>query len=182
MHFLTFLFTSLFACSCIAQATLTTEHWRFATDPHGSQAILDGPLATSEQVAISFKRVPRVDKQNNSWVELIYDLPTKQLPEAFSLKLSYKSDKPLIVKLSQKEYGGEGDKSYAHYQTTLPASNDWQSATISLANFARPEWTPAWSTDQGVVLEHVSALYFVPDLTDANGGEASIAIKQLVLE
>jgi hypothetical protein len=179
MRLLSALFTALLACSSWAQANINPERWRFATDPHGSQAIINGPLATHEQVAIQFKRVPRVDKQNNSWVELIYDLPSSTLPQAFTVELTYKSDKPLIVKLSQKDYGGNGDKSYAHYQSTLPASDAWQSARLDLTQFARPDWTPTWSADKGVITDNVAALYFVPDLTDDQGGEASLAIQSI---
>ena len=70
-------------------------------------------------MGIAFNRVPRVDAQNNSWVELIYDLPKKSLNGINSIELTYQSDKPLVVKLSQKDYGGTGDKSYAHYQALL---------------------------------------------------------------
>ncbi|MCG7541197.1 carbohydrate binding domain-containing protein [Pseudoalteromonas sp. OF7H-1] len=182
MRFLSLLlFVAISGCS-YTQPNLKPKQWRFATDPHGSQAILNGPLVNEEQVAIQFKRVPRVDKQNNSWVELIYDLPAKQLPSQFNIALTYKSDNALIVKLSQQEYGGSGDKSYAHYQTKLPASNTWQTINVALNDFARPNWTPAWSKDKGVILKHVSALYFVPDLTDVEGGEASLAIKSLRIE
>lgn len=182
MRFLLILFAVAVSGCSVTQSNLEPKQWRFATDPHGSQAILNGPLVNEEQVAIQFKRVPRVDKQNNSWVELIYDLPTKQLPSQFNIALTYKSDNALIVKLSQQEYGGSGDKSYAHYQTKLPASNTWQTINVALNDFARPNWTPAWSKDEGVVLQHVSALYFVPDLTDAEGGAASLAIKSLRIE
>ncbi|NKC19552.1 hypothetical protein CWC29_011985 [Pseudoalteromonas sp. S4498] len=182
MRFLLLLLAIAFSGCSYTQSNLKPKQWRFATDPHGSQAILNGPLVDEEQVAIQFKRVPRVDKQNNSWVELIYDLPTKQLPYQFNIALTYKSDNALIVKLSQREYGGSGDRGYAHYQTKLPASSTWQTINVSLNDFARPNWTPAWSKDKGVILKHVSALYLVPDLTDAEGGEASLAIKSLRIE
>ncbi|TMO57916.1 hypothetical protein [Pseudoalteromonas phenolica] len=170
---------SLLGCQTTDTATLDETQWRYATDPHGSQAILNGSLVTTEHVEIAFKRVPRVDKLNNSWVELIYDLPNKQLPEQASITLTYQSDKDMIIKLSQKDYGGDGDKTYAHYQTALPAANVWTTQTVTLNDFQRPSWTPASSTDKGIITEHVSALYFVPKLTDAQGGEAFIKIKNV---
>ncbi|RRS10471.1 hypothetical protein EAG18_00080 [Pseudoalteromonas sp. J010] len=165
----------------VASQTLTSNQWRYATDPHGSQATYDEGLVQNGVVSVHFTRVPRVDKANNSWVELIYDLP-QQLTSAFIVTLAYKSDKAVIVKLSQQEYGGLGDKSYAHYQSVLPASNSWQVVRLSLSDFERPSWTPEWSKDKGIVLEHISALYFVPDLKDATGGEATLSVNRLEIE
>lgn len=172
----------LLGCQATNSTNLDEAQWRYATDPHGSQAILNGPLVNSERVEIAFKRVPRVDKLNNSWVELIYDLPNKQLPKQANITLTYQSDKDMVIKLSQKDYGGEGDKTYAHYQAVLPAASHWQTTTVSLDDFQRPSWTPASSIDKGIIAEHVSALYFVPDLTDAKGGEAYIKIKRVTVE
>lgn len=169
----------MLGCQTIKTSNLNETQWHYATDPHGSQVIFNGPLVNEERVEIAFKRVPRVDKLNNSWVELIYDLPNKQLPEQARITLTYQSDKNLVIKLSQKEYGGEGDKTYAHYQTILPAANTWTTKTVSLNDFQRPSWTPASSKDKGIITNHVSALYFVPSLTDAEGGEAFIKIQSL---
>ncbi|GHF77906.1 hypothetical protein [Thalassotalea marina] len=176
----------LFAVICAsftstASADLNPKNWRYATDPHGSKAIYDKPLVNDEFVAISFVRVPRVDKENNSWVELIYDLPNQSLKDAMQIELTYQSDKPLVIKLSQKQYGGEGDGSYAHYQTILPKADNWRTQTVSLESFSRPDWTPAWSKDKGIIKDSVSALYFVPDLKDEQGGDALIKIKHLSL-
>lgn len=165
-----------------AYANLNPDQWRYATDPHGSKAIYEKPLVKEEYVAISFYRVPRVDVKNNSWVELIYDLPSQSLKDAKHIELTYQSDTPLVIKLSQKQYGGEGDGSYAHYQTVLPKSDSWQTQTVSLESFNRPDWTPAWSKDKGIIKDSVSALYFVPDLQDEKGGEALIKIKHLTLK
>jgi len=169
----------LLGCQITDSTKLDETQWRYATDPHGSQAILNGPLVNSERVEIAFKRVPRVDKLNNSWVELIYDLPNKQLPKQANITLTYQSDKDMVIKLSQKDYGGEGDKTYAHYQTVLPAASTWTTQTVTLNDFQRPSWTPASSIDKGIITNHVSALYFVPDLTDAKGGEAYIKIQSV---
>jgi len=169
----------LLGCQITDSTKLDETQWRYATDPHGSQAILNGPLVNSERVEIAFKRVPRVDKLNNSWVELIYDLPNKQLPKQANITLTYQSDKDMVIKLSQKDYGGEGDKTYAHYQTVLPAASTWITQTVTLNDFQRPSWTPASSIDKGIITEHVSSLYFVPDLTDAKGGEAYIKIQSV---
>ncbi len=164
-----------------SQQTLNPNQWRYAVDPHGSSASYQKPLVNPDHVAISFYRVPRVDKQNNSWVELIYDLPSKSLQGVNRLKVTYQSDKPLVIKLSQKDYGTDGDKSYAHFQTVLPSSTTWQTQSVALTQFVRPEWTPTWSSNKGINKENISALYFVPDLTDEQGGEATIKISDITL-
>lgn len=172
----------LFSSSALyAAQTLDAKQWRYAVDPHGSTASYEKPLVKEDYVGISFNRVPRVDAQNNSWVELIYDLPNKSLNGIASIELTYQSDKPLVIKLSQKDYGGTGDKSYAHYQTILPSAKKWQTHTLTFDNFSRPEWTPNWSKDKGITKANVSALYFVPNLTDEKGGNAWIKIKNVKL-
>lgn len=180
----------LVAGSCIAspqlhanteQALLDAQQWRFATDPYGSQAILKESLIVEQGAWIHFKRIPRVDAKRNSWVELIYDLPSKSLGDNTMIRLHYKSDQPLLLKLSQKDYGGAGDKSYAHYQITLPAGIDWNSQTVSLADFKRPDWTPEQSIDVGIIHDNISAIYIVPNLTDAKGGEATVEVKAIEL-
>ncbi|WP_152996217.1 carbohydrate binding domain-containing protein [Pseudoalteromonas sp. H105] len=160
---------------------LNEKNWRYATDPHGSEVKTKQTLIKDERVWISFKRVPRVDAKNNSWVELIYDLPNQTLEENSTILLEYKSRKNLVVKLSQKDYGGQGDKSYAHYQYILPAQTKWGTHCIDLADFARPSWTPENSVDKGIIKENVSAIYLVPDLKDELGGEATIEVKNISL-
>ena len=170
----------LSACSLVTQKH-DANAWHYATDPHGSYAEYDTQLVTDEHIAVRFFRVPRVDKQNNSWVELIYDLPTKSLVGSNEIELTYQSDKPLIIKLSQAEYGAKGDGSYAHYQISLPSAESWRTERVAITQFTRPDWTPTWSPDKGIVHKHISALYFVPSLTDEDGGSATITIKSLTL-
>lgn len=173
----------LTACTATQPSATTNwqQSWRYATDPHGSKVIVADDWISEEQVSIAFERVPRVDPLNNSWVELIYDLPSQNLDGADKIKLTYQSDQPLIIKLSQKEYGGKGDKSYAHYQIVLPAARKWQDTEVSLTDFSRPSWTPDWSTDKGLLKANISALYFVPDLTDQTGGKAKLAVRKVEL-
>ncbi|PKF54158.1 hypothetical protein CW748_17020 [Alteromonadales bacterium alter-6D02] len=160
---------------------LNASDWRYDVDPHGSVATLDEKLVKEDGIWIKFNRVPRVDKFNNSWIELIYDLPSKTLGNSQQVTIEYKSSQPLIVKLSQKDYGKDGDNSFAHYQTKVPAATTWSKQTVSFDSFQRPSWTPNNSPDVGIVPENVSAIYFVPDLTDKLGGEAVLEIKSILL-
>lgn len=163
------------------QATLDETQWSYATDPYGSEATFKEQLITNHRTWVHFKRIPRVDAQRNSWVELIYNLPEQSLASHKKIHLEYKSDHPLILKLSQKDYGSDGDKSYAHYQLVLPASLGWSNMDVSVEDFSRPSWTPKESKDVGIIGERISAIYLTPSLTDEAGGEATIEIKSLEL-
>ena len=139
MHLKAFIATILLTgCATSSQQNLDLSQWRYAVDPHDSTASYEKPLVKEDYVGIAFNRLPRVDAKNNSWVELIYDLSNKSLVGINSFELTYQSDKPLVIKLSQKDYGDESDKSYAHFQTVLPSSTNWQTITVSLDNFSRP--------------------------------------------
>ena len=170
---------ALCSVASYAHSALDINDWSYATDPHGSTAHFHG--LKNEAISIDFERVPRVDKQNNSWVELIYTLPKGNLSTSNSIEIHYQSDQPLIVKLSQSDYGKEGDKSYAHYQAILPKALTWQSHTLTFEQFQRPEWTPETSQDRGLNLANISAIYLVPSLTDEQGGKAQLAVKSIEL-
>jgi hypothetical protein len=85
------------------------------------------------------------------------------------------------MKFSQKDYGGDGDKSYAHYQMLLPATKDWHTVSVNIADTTRPSWTPANSKDLGLILENISAIYLTPVLDDLEGGQATLNVKAIEL-
>lgn len=165
----------------ISSLHLDEASWRYAIDPYGSHADIGSRLVSDDQVRIKFTRVPRVDAKRNSWVELIYDLPDATLEGVNIVRLNYKSSSKLVVKLSQQDYGGDGDKSYAHYQYLLPSTGAWQTMTFKIDDFKRPNWTPISSEDLGIIKPNISALYLVPDLTDKVGGEATIQVRSIEL-
>lgn len=175
------LLAGLLLCSAATEvhSALNINDWSYAIDPHGSAAHFYG--LKEDAISIDFVRVPRVDKQNNSWVELIYTLPHGNLTATETIEIHYQSDQPLIVKLSQSDYGKEGDNSYAHYQATLPKAEQWQTQTLTFEQFKRPSWTPVTSLDKGLKLANISAIYFVPSLTDEQGGKATLAVKSIKL-
>lgn len=178
----TLLITTISASSYAGTtATLDKSQWSYAVDPYGSEAVFQDELITDHRAWVHFTRIPRVDAKRNSWVELIYKLPEQSLESHQSIHLQYKSDHPLILKLSQKDYGSQGDKSYAHYQIVLPAAPEWNDQKVNIADFQRPHWTPKESKDMGIVGERISAIYVTPSLTDEAGGEATIEIKSLDL-
>ena len=162
-------------------APLDKHQWTYDTDPYGSEAIINEKLIRHGGIWINFKRVPRVDAKRNSWIELIHKLPTASLAGKQKIRLTYQCDTPLIIKLSQQEYGKDGDKSYAHYQIKLPVTTQWSTMEVDLKDFYRPKWTPASSTDFGVVPEHINAIYLTPSMTDEKGGEAILQVRAIEL-
>jgi len=162
-------------------APLDKKQWSYDTDPYGSEAIINEKLIRHGGIWIKFKRVPRVDSQRNSWIELIHKLPSASLVGNTKIRLTYQCDIPLLIKLSQKEYGKEGDESYAHYQIKLPATKGWTTREVDLKDFYRPTWTPASSKDHGLVPAHINALYFTPSMTDKDGGEAILQVRAVEL-
>jgi hypothetical protein len=163
------------------QPTLDKNQWSYDTDPYGSEAIINEKLIRHGGIWIKFKRIPRVDAMRNSWIELIHQLPSGSLAGSQKIRLTYQCDIPLLIKLSQKEYGKDGDKSYAHYQIKLPATKGWTTKEVDLKDFYRPDWTPASSTDHGIVAKHINALYFTPSMTDEKGGEAILQVRAVEL-
>lgn len=160
---------------------LEASQWSYATDPYGSEANINESLVTDQGVWVNFKRIPRVDAKRNSWIEVIYSPEATMLATTKRIKLTYKCDIPLLIKLSQKHYGKDGDKSYAHYQIKLPAATQWHTEEVDFSGFSRPDWTPESSVDHGIVLEQINALYLTPSLTDEQGGEATLQVRALEL-
>jgi hypothetical protein len=161
--------------------SLIANDWSYATDPYGSTATFRNQLITPDGVWVNFNRIPRVDAQRNSWIEVIYAPDMTSLTDTKKISLTYKCDTPLLIKLSQEHYGKDGDQSYAHYQIRLPKAAEWTTKEVDFSHFARPHWTPANSKDYGIVLEKVNALYLTPSMTDAEGGEATLQVKALNL-
>ncbi len=160
-------------------AALNKLLWSYATDPYGSEATINEKLINHGEIWIKFKRVPRVDVNRNSWIELIHKLPQGSMLGNTKIRLTYQCDIPLLIKLSQKEYGEEGDESYAHYQIKLPATNQWTTRQVELKDFYRPIWTPVNSIDHGILPQHIDAIYLTPSLTDKEGGEAILQVRDL---
>jgi hypothetical protein len=191
MHiFLSYVITSITTFLLIAlspvyainnHAPLNHQLWSYATDPYGSEAIINEKLIRHDGIWIKFKRVPRVDVKRNSWIELIHSLPQASMLGNTKIRLTYQCDIPLLMKLSQKEYGKKGDQSYAHYQIKLPATQDWETTEVDIKDFYRPSWTPINSKDYGILTQHIDAIYLTPSLTDKEGGEATLQVSALKL-
>lgn len=155
--------------------------WNYGHDPYGSSAEVGESIVQDGAARIKFNRAPQVSPTKNTWVELIYKAPEKNLADVKSVKITYQCSAALIVKFSQKDFGEQGDNSYAHYQTLLPVANDWQTVELALSGFSRPAWTPSSSKDVGLIMENVSAIYFSPAIDDIRGGVATLNVQAIEL-
>ena len=153
--------------------------WSYGADPYGSKVFIGDSLIKDGAARIAFERAPKPAPDRNTWIELIYHAPAGNLGGTQALRITYQCSEALLMKFSQRDFGEDGDNSYAHYQTLLPAAEDWKTVTVSLADFSRPSWTPATSKDVGLILENVSAIYLAPALDDDQGGHASLNVKSI---
>lgn len=174
--------SAITACSGDSKNLVNTaNNWYPAVDPFGSEYSLDGDLITDGVVSVGFTIAQRPETETwTPWVELVCD-PGFTLEDYSGLTITYRNDTDLLVKLSQSDFGPDGNETYAHYQYRLPASTDWNTQTIEFNAFQQPAWTPDQSTDIPLTLLHVDAIYLVPDL-DYNTGESTVLhIKYLEL-
>lgn len=157
----------------------TPELWSYGADPYGSKVFTGEALIKDGAARIAFDRAPKLAADRNTWIELIYRPPAGNLGGTEAVRITYQCSEALLMKFSQRDFGEDGDNSYAHYQTLLPAAEAWNTVTVSLADFSRPSWTPATSKDVGLILENVSAIYLAPALDDDQGGHATLNVKSI---
>jgi hypothetical protein len=153
--------------------------WSYGADPYGSKVFIGDSLIKDGAARIAFHRAPKPAPDRNTWIELIYRAPAGNLGGTEAVLITYQCSEALLMKFSQRDFGEEGDNSYAHYQTLLPATEGWKTVAVSLADFSRPSWTPATSKEVGLILENVSAIYLAPALDDSQGGHATLNVKAI---
>jgi hypothetical protein len=157
------------------------ELWGYGIDPHGSTVTIGKSIIENGAARIAFNRVAQPAPGINTWIELTYQAPKGNLAGIRGVSITYESTAPLVIKFSQRDFGEEGDNTYAHYQTLLPAAKTASTATVILADFARPVWTPATSKDVGLLLENVTAIYLTPDVDSKAGGYAELTVSAIEL-
>ncbi len=155
--------------------------WSHGVDPYGSSVIIGDSLIHDGAARIAFNRAPQPSPDIHTWIELIYQAPEGNLAGTQAVRITYQCSDALLMKFSQRDYGADGDNSYAHYQTLLPASSTWKTLTVTLADFARPAWTPVDSADVGLIMQNVTAIYLAPALDDIAGGYAELNVSAIEL-
>lgn len=173
--------SAITACSGEKENLVKTANWYPAVDPFGSDYSIDGDLITDGVISVGFTIAQRPETESwTPWVELVCD-PGFTLEDYYGLKITYRNDTDLLVKLSQSDFGPDGNETYAHYQYSLPISKVWNTQTIEFNAFQQPAWTPDHSTDIPLTLLHVDAIYLVPDLDYITGESTVLHVKYLEL-
>lgn len=114
------------------------------------------------------------------FIELVCDLG-HSLVDHTGLSIDYKCETPLVIKLSQSDFGKDGNESYAHYQFVVPASETITTAHLKFSAFTQPGWTPEYAAGIPLKLENVDAIYLTPKVDDSTGGSSLLGVKGLFL-
>lgn len=157
------------------------DKWFTAVDPFGSSSEIDGSLIKSGVASVRFTIAHRTESETWSpWVELVCD-PGHTFENYTGLTITYRNETPLLVKLSQSDFGSNGNETYSHYQYALPPSEVWNEATIYFTDFTQPDWTPENSKSIPMILENINAVYLVPDLDPSKGESSLLEVRYLKL-
>ncbi len=177
-----FLLISLCTVSLLAEDNLlfNAPAWYAATDHFGSVADTGDAFRSEGTINVAFELAIREPSGDWPYVELVCETGDP-ITGTDSVMVSYKCDTTLVMKLYQTDLGSEGLKSYALYQTALPASKEWKTATVAVSDFIQPSWADEASRAVKLNLDNVARIYFTPDLSAEVGGKATINLKELVL-
>lgn len=73
------------------------------------------------------------------WSQIILDLK-KPLQDLKAIKITYKAEKAVYMKLFQKTLGYEGNQFYQYYQKTLEPTSEYVTLTLPIDEFNYPTW------------------------------------------
>jgi hypothetical protein len=154
--------------------------WYASVDEYGSSVKASAPVVKDGKVAIEFTIAKMAKPDQWPYAELICE-PGIAMNALEGLSVRYKSSVDLVLKLSQKDFGEEGNASYAHYQHVLPRSATFVDAVIKVEDFAQPEWADEASRKIALDLANVSAVYVVPVLDYTMGETGSFSLERFSL-
>lgn len=174
--------TTAKADSCTKDNLVKTAQWDPAADAWGSSFdTTTTPFRTDSAVTTTLTLAKVIKETEWPYVELICKL-NGTMEKYNSIEITYTSETPLIVKLSQSDFSCNGNKTYTHYQYRLDPSSSWKTVAIETKDFVQPNWTPEKSKTIGYKGENVTALYFSPEIDATIGGSSKIAIKEILLK
>jgi len=122
------------------------------------------------------------------WAQLVIDAQ-KSFTGLEAVKITYKTDYILDLKLFQKNLGYEGNKFYQYYQYTLEPSTEYTTVILPLSQFNFPAWVldkiaKGDKTTKDLALpldlDQVTALHVSPKAVQKNL-KGTFAIKEIEL-
>lgn len=157
------------------------NNWEVKVDNYGS-SFTNTPLFQDSLIAkVGFTLINKTKEDEHPYIELICKLGNN-LVDIDTLVLTYKCTTPLIIKLSQSDFGGNGNATYSHYQYILESANEFTTIQFLITNFKQPEWTPEISKNIKYNPENIDAVYFTPEIDEITGGIAVLEIKEFYLK
>ena len=139
---------------------------------------------TGDKVLVSeYEFVP-----DSVWAQLVID-PQKTLTGLESLKITYKTDYSIDLKLFQRNLGWDGNRFYQYYQYTLEPSAEYTTIVLPLSQFNFPGWVLEKITKGDTAtkelalpldLDQVTALHVSPKAIQKNL-KGAFAIKEIEL-
>ena len=157
----------------------STALWTPHVDDLGSAVDTTGGFVRNGALRVHFTLARRASE---AWpfIELIFKSPTT-FEGTYGVKLTYKCDQALVVKLFQSDFGPapEGHGSYSLYQNIVPSSRDWSTIKLRFADFVLPGWADDASRQIPLDLTKSTALYFTPAIDATYGGNTLLEIRGL---
>lgn len=157
----------------------TAKNWKADTDALGSSYTPKDIAIADSAIEVEFT-LKKKGENEIVFIELICSLK-ESLKEYSGMSIRYKCDSNLVVKLSQSDFGKDGDQSYAHYQFVVPASDVYTTKTLKFSDFTQPGWTPEASQGFPMKLENVDAIYLTPNVHEDFGGSSALGVMELYL-
>jgi hypothetical protein len=154
--------------------------WYASVDEYGSSVKASMPVVQDGKVDIEFTIAKMAKPDEWPYAELICE-PGIAMNALQGISIRYKSSVDLALKLSQKDFGEEGNGSFAHYQHVLPKSAAYVDEVVMVKDFAQPEWADEASRKIKLDLANVSAVYVVPALDYTKGETGSLSLERFAL-
>lgn len=158
----------------------TANTWIAMTDELGSSNTPENITVVDSIIEVDFILKKQVENEI-VFIELVCELGFT-LSKQDSVTITYKCDEDLVIKLSQSDFGKDGDKSYAHYQYIVPASEKYTTKKLKFSNFTQPDWTPEYSKGKSLILSNINAIYLTPNVDATIGGRSSLGVMRLILQ
>lgn len=164
-----------------ANLVKTAKEWIPAHDEFGSSYDTAKAILSDSLKKVSYTLTKKNTEDKWPYIELI-SIVGGNLQGKKELKLKYSCSTPLIIKLSQSDFNDKGNKTYSHYQYTVPASDTLLYISTKISEYAQPDWAPEESKNIPLKLENVDAVYFTPNIDAEVGGKADLSIKEFYLD
>lgn len=177
--FVVVILTLLMSCKVENNLLHSAKNWKAVTDTLGSTFSPKEIEIKNDAISVDFT-LKKKEGDEIVFIELVCAL-NFNLKEYSTMKITYTCDTPLLIKLSQKDFGGDGNKTYSHYQYRVPAAADYSEIELNFSDFEQPNWTPEKSKSIPLKLENVNDIYLTPDVSSEAGGKSKLSVKSIVL-